>query len=426
MHVFQDFKGFSNAEINLFNPFTLLIGPNGSGKSNVIEAIELFSFIVQGKPLHEIADIGRGSGGIEIRGGIQGCPTYGKNFFTFEFKANIKFLGKNHFMGYYVIVGVNPHRVLSEHLQVGEHNIFSTVTSPEINSTSDDVIVEYKNFARGGKNPHVNVSANRSIISQYQRFAIKNKKLDACIALVNSIAFYLRSSFVFDPIPKQMRSYDRIGNAVLNRDGSNISSVLYALSIGDESQKSVLERLLNWIKQLPDEPYESIEFVTTSLNDVIFGFKNKNGNFIDARSLSDGTLRCLAVLTAIETTGFNSRVVVEEFDNGVHPSRIQVLTSAIKECCERRNLNILVTTHNPATLNTLDEKQLEGVILTVSDKSDNSSKLVRLCDLPRHDELLERGRLGDLVTQRVFERYLSPTFEDERKESVLKWIEELP
>src|SRR6185369_14540035 len=98
MHIFSDFKGFSDAEINLFNPFTLLIGPNGSGKSNVIEAIELFSFIVQGKPLHEIYDIGRGSAGIEIRGGIQACPTYGKSFFTFEFRANIKFLGKNNSM----------------------------------------------------------------------------------------------------------------------------------------------------------------------------------------------------------------------------------------------------------------------------------------------------------------------------------------
>ncbi|MCE1225757.1 MAG: ATP-binding protein [Geobacteraceae bacterium] len=426
MHIFSDFKGFSNAEINLFNPFTLLIGPNGSGKSNVIEAIELFSFIVHGKPLHEIYDIGRGSTGIEIRGGIKGCPTYGKNFFTFEFRARIKFLGKNHSMQYFVIVGTDPAKILSEYLQVGDHIIFSTVSAPDFNSTSDDIMVEYKNFARGGKNPHVNVSANRSVISQYPRFAIKNKKFDACIALVNSISNYLRSSFVFDPIPKQMRSYDRIGNDILNRDGSNISSVLYSLSRGDDNQKLVLERLLNWIKQLPDEPYEAIDFVVTSLNDVIFGFKNRNGNFIDARSLSDGTLRCLAVLTAIETIGFNSRVVVEEFDNGVHPSRIQVLTNAIKECCERRKLNILVTTHNPATLNALDNEQLEGVVLTVADNVEGTSKLVRLCDLPRHDELLERGRLGDLITQRVFERYLSPTFEEERKENVLKWLEDLP
>ncbi len=60
MHYFDNFKGFKQSEIDLFNPFTVLIGPNGSGKSNVIEAVELLSFIVHGGPLHEIGDISNG------------------------------------------------------------------------------------------------------------------------------------------------------------------------------------------------------------------------------------------------------------------------------------------------------------------------------------------------------------------------------
>ena len=45
MHQFRDFKGFKQVGIDLLRPFTLLIGPNGSGKTNVIEAIELLSFV---------------------------------------------------------------------------------------------------------------------------------------------------------------------------------------------------------------------------------------------------------------------------------------------------------------------------------------------------------------------------------------------
>ena len=45
------FKGFKQARIDLLRPFTLLIGPNGAGKTNVIEAIELLSFVVRGQPL---------------------------------------------------------------------------------------------------------------------------------------------------------------------------------------------------------------------------------------------------------------------------------------------------------------------------------------------------------------------------------------
>ena len=67
MHHLTDFKGFEDAQINLLRPFTLLIGPNGSGKSNVIEAIELLSFVARGQPLHEIGDVGRAPAGLQIR-----------------------------------------------------------------------------------------------------------------------------------------------------------------------------------------------------------------------------------------------------------------------------------------------------------------------------------------------------------------------
>ncbi|NOQ37177.1 MAG: AAA family ATPase, partial [Methylococcaceae bacterium] len=41
MHTFKNFKNFSDVEIDLSKPMTLLIGRNGSGKSNLIEGVEL-------------------------------------------------------------------------------------------------------------------------------------------------------------------------------------------------------------------------------------------------------------------------------------------------------------------------------------------------------------------------------------------------
>ena len=56
---------------------------------------------------------------------------------------------------------------------------------------------------------------------------------------------------------------------------------------------------------------------------MIFGLEEVADNFfVDASIMSDGTLRSLAVLTALETVEPNSRVIIEEFDNGLHPSRI--------------------------------------------------------------------------------------------------------
>lgn len=85
------------------------------------------------------------------------------------------------------------------------------------------------------------------------------------------------------------------------------------------------------------------------------------------------------------------------------------------EACTRRNLNVLVTTHNPATLDGLTREQWEGVVLCFWDREKKASRLVPLLELPRADVLLERGHLGDLVTRRVLEQHLMPGFEESQK-----------
>lgn len=426
MHVFHNFKGFKQAELDLFNPLTILIGPNGSGKSNLIEGIELFSFIARGRPLHEIVDVGRG-GGLEIRGGLQSCPRGDGNTFSFDFSASIKFSGSTKAFRYKIRIQAKPHpRIAEESLAFYDGTMIFQTIGQSTGATSGDIAVKYNNFARGGQKPKASVSSNYSVLSRYKEFAKKNKRFNSCSRLVDSIMFYLRSSFVFDPNPKLMRAYERIGNGVLSRDGANLSSVLFEMSQGNTEGKKSVSQLLEWIRQLPEEPFQRIDFVTTPLNDVIFGLNENDTSFIDARLLSDGTLRCLAVLTALETVEPGARLIVEEFDNGLHPSRVRVLLEAIKSCCERKKINVLVTTHNPATLNALQPDQLDGVVLCVRDRAEEAYKLIRLDDLPRCDELLERGNLGDLVTRRIVEHHLAPNFEANHKQKALEWLENLP
>lgn len=425
MHSLIDFKGFKKASINLFKPFTLLIGPNGTGKTNVIEAIELLSFIARGQPLYEIADVGRTETGIQVRGGLQTCGRKNSPTFALGFEASIHWDGDKG-IRYSVLIGTGPHpQILHEYLLVGDRVIFKTVSEPR-ESTSDDLTVSYDNFAQAGRKPQTVASSQRSVLSQYREFASKNRNFKDSVRLVQGVMTHLQASFVFDPIPKLMRGYERIGNSVLSKDGANLSAVLYALSNGDESQQESLGRLLSRIRQLPDEPYEEFDFITTDLGDVIFGLRDKTGYTTDARSLSDGTLRTLAVLTAMETVQKKSRVIVEEFDNGLHPSRTSLLTSAITEATEQRDLRVLVTTHNPATMNNLTAEQLEGVVLCTWSKTKEAADLIELNELPRSDELLEREQLGDLVSRRVLERHLAPGFEEQHRKKVAEWVEGLP
>ena len=273
MYVFKDFKGFADARLNLFQPLTVLIGPNGSGKSNVIEGVELLSAIAHGRPLYEISDVGRGGNGVEIRGGLMGCPRFGHTAFELGFGASVKFEQKARDFTYSVVVKPAPRpRIASERLSFDDGTLIFETISAGWRSTSADVRVQYNNFARG-TNPIVSVSSSRSILSQYKEFAKNNKKTEDCFSIVDAIQQYLRSSFVFDPDPKKMRHYERIHNHILARNGVNLSPVLYNLSIGNVDDKTTLDRLLNWIRQLPEERYNDFFFVKTEVDDVLLSFR---------------------------------------------------------------------------------------------------------------------------------------------------------
>jgi predicted ATPase len=441
MFYLRNFKNFSEAELDLDRPATLIVGPNGSGKSNLIESVELLSFLASGHQLHEVTDIGR-EGQLEIRGGLEAAAKIGQDEFTLGYKGCF---GSYKAVTYEITVKVRPEpRIIGEVLNEGGRDtpIFK-VLPQEGDTASADNKVQYDNYARGVNKPVKPIAADRSALSQYSRFARKNEHLSKILMLIDGVTTALASPSVFDPIPRLMRGYERRTETRLARNGYNISPVLLDLRrtklqmkaepggpprINAVNHQDALNRILARIAQLPDEPFADFGFLEIpKVGDVMFGFTLTNReDLIDARLLSDGTLRALAILTALETSESGSRLILEEFDNGVHPSRVPVMASALFDCASRNKLHVIATTHNPATMNALTDEQLDSVLLAVSDQEKNTARLVRLFDLPGSVDLVERGRLGDLVTRRIYEQHLRPNYEKERRQRIGKWLNSLP
>lgn len=426
MHHFENFKSFRDAGISLFRPLTILIGPNGSGKTNALEAIEVLSTIASGKHLHEIADLGRRAQ-LNVRGGLQGCVRRGSDTFSLSFTARTEWRRRIRRIRYSVSVKPRPEpRIAAESLWLTDDDTLLFETLGTDIPSSADIRVQYNNFAQGGRKPQVSASATRSVLSQYEQFAVKNRSYKASLRLISVLRRHLAASFVFDPKPQVMRGYERIGNNVLLRDGSNLSSVLFGLGQNGPEGREVLDSLFETIRHVPEESYSGFDFVETDLGDVMLGLQEQGSDTpTDARVLSDGTLRALAVLAAVATSPEGSRVVVEEFDNGLHPSRVSDLVAAVTDMGERRNVNVVLTTHNPVTLDSLTEKQQQGVVVAFRSLSDGSSQLRRLVKLPRHDELLERGTLGGLVTRRIIDQYVGDDLDQIRARQMQRWLEEL-
>ena len=229
-----------------------------------------------------------------------------------------------------------------------------------------------------------------------------------------------------------MREYARAeSNPQLLRGGTNLSAVLFALSAGDKEQQAALQRITEIVRQIPEEPFAEIGFAETSLGDVMAGFvaderqETSGGKLVDARLLSDGTLRMLAIVTALETVPGFSRIVIEEFDNGLHPSRAKLLVRTLSETAKRRELNVLITTHNPAFMDALDESQMDSVLICHGNESGGGSHVTRLVDMDIAGTIGLRGGLGDFVTRGALEEHLAPDFEDKRSRETQEWLASL-
>ncbi len=431
MHILKDFKNFGYAELDLFEPLTILLGRNGSGKTNLIEGVGLFAALARGVPVNEVTDVGR-DGSFEVRGGLESCIRFGARGFQLRLSgANVIFEGDSYPLDYCIEIaagrGLGCH-ISAETLYVGDRVFF------EAHSTDGEVLdVSYSNFAPG-RNPKTRLSTSSSVLSRYDEVVAHSKtnsrRLRYARETVDAVKHYLRSSYTFDPAPRFMRNYERASpQPRLLWNGGNLSAVLFALSKGDKAQRGTLGRITETIRQIPEEPFDGIDFVETSLGDVMAGFRSASGagvngsRMIDARLLSDGTLRMLAVLVALETTPPASRIVIEEFDAGLHPTRAELLVRHLADAAKRHELNVVLTTHNPAFMDALSEAQMENVWVCHRDPSRNASKVTRLTDLDLLATMGLSGGLGDYVARGALEKRLAGSFSEDRRKAVRKWIE---
>ncbi|NOQ63691.1 MAG: AAA family ATPase [Methyloprofundus sp.] len=433
MHDLQGFKGFKYAKIDLSRSMTILVGRNGAGKSNLVEAVELLAELANGRPLHEITEIGRGSGNsFEIRGGLSGCmrKESEKEYYPFVLSFSHIDLEAQSKIQYSIKVDFIPPRILEEQLWRDETEYFNA----KIQKGSQDILeVRCETFSDSGSKLVKPLVANCSVLSRYGSIvtalygeSVNEKGLNEASKIAIRVKKHLKSAYVFDFYPRLMRQYESISAYILNKQGSNLSAVLYSIKQNDDKAKEserLLPRILAILKQLPEEPYVDFEFFTTPTNHVLFALKREDGTFIDASLLSDGTLRALAILVALETVPEGSRVIIEELDNGIHPSRAKLLIDTVWECSHRRQLNALVTTHNPATLNNLSKEQLDCVEVCHYNAEEKADQITPLSKIPFSDILLQQGQLGDLMTKNVLESYLMPHFEEDQQKKAESWLE---
>lgn len=387
----QNWKSFEESVLYI-DPLTFVIGTNASGKSNILDALSFLSDSAKGIPVNDIAQ--------NTRGGIDWMIRKGADAFTLKVVVDAR--GGD-------LVYTLSCRKQDTVLQIAfesleqiavkkqtKRSLFYTDVNNE-NASSPVIPTRFYQERRG---PHKRMDLGRqtSVLSQMENLVAIKKVKDAALLVQNG----LRNIFILNPIPNHMRDYSPLSER-LNQDGGNIAGLLAGMN--REEQERVEKELTDYVRPLPEKDIKRIwaEKVGRFESDAMLYCEEEwvNGEKIeiDARGMSDGTLRFIAIVVALLTGKAGSLLVIEEVDNGLHPSRSQELVKVLKELGEKSRIDIICTTHNPVLIDTLGNDMIPFISYVTRSEQTGCSVIELLEDKQNLAKLMANGSVGDLMTE---------------------------
>lgn len=425
----KNFKSYKEATLPLA-PLTLLIGANASGKSNAIEAFRFLSWVAGGERLSTLKNRVNDSDKI-IRGNVSDLPFRETEQFVLSFSAdssnyesifNIRF--NEIYFGFEIIETENENFIFTFD-DVADDGIYVSQESLSNNFAIDEnkTIFSIKNSDYSDV-----FNLSKELLSFFLKENGSPYKIEKIYNDINFLKSLILNAYFFDFVPSQMR-YESLSEKDLRSNGQNLAGVLHYLCEKDRHASDNKTKLLNLIKSLPEQNIIDIKFYVDHRERVEFALIENFGNTpkeFPMDLLSDGTLKVLAIATALLSVSTGSTLVIEEIDNSIHPSRAHDILSLMRQYAEERGLKLLLSTHNPALMDAIPDKALADVVFCYRDPQQGDSRLVRLGDLDDYVGLVVQGSLGDLVTRGIVERFVKhPKTKEEKKRQALDWLKQM-
>jgi hypothetical protein len=398
----HDFKSFQAAKVPLA-PVTVLVGANAAGKSNLLDAIMLLHGLARDLPIADVLR-GRSEGGRTVWPGLRGGSSE-----VVRKGAESAFLVSDWSLGDGDVVHAVQLRG-GGHPLVGAEGLFSRDLGPYLFDTSADAMrgragldgtnlrVALKREGKGNSVVQVH-SATRSLLNQVSPGRGVSRQ---ALSLRDALVAAMRAVYLLEITPSHMRAYVPAGSEFVGLTGQHMSSVAHAMCADPDTKAD----LVDWLAELCAPELEDIQFSTTDLGDVMLVLVEKGGRRIPARSLSDGTLRFLGELIALRTAPEGSILLMEEIENGLHPTRAHLLVQAMEAAAEARNVQVIATTHAPLVLNALSPKALRRALLVARPPGSPGTVVRPLGELPGFDEVVERRGVDRMLASGWLERAL--------------------
>jgi predicted ATPase len=321
------FKNLVDMDIH-FGKFNVITGANGVGKSNLFDAIYFLSNLAQMNLL-------------EATKKIRNSERDYKNLFSYQ-KSTDEDAGMSvrcYFdlqhatsLHYNLYIRSNQLRIESEHLNQPPHKNFFTTTAghawygDQHKQTETDFRINTFLFL-------MHTNPDMPAIKESRKEIISWK-------ILNFTPQYIR-------LPDTLSEEGRLGE-----QGEHIPSVLHRIKNSPVStlhnQEDPLSLLSNRLFELTGEIKRIRVQRIEAIESIWVEFQDPDGTWHNARALSDGTLRFLALAVLWLDPEAKGVFCIEEPENGIHPSKIPALMRLLRDISEKPDCQVIVNTHSPA------------------------------------------------------------------------------
>lgn len=420
-------KGFKNlVDVDVrFGPFTCIAGANGVGKSNLFDAIRFLSALTQGTLLEAAFSVRNEVGNVgDIRSLFHQVGDDYASEMSFDAEMIIPHEGidelgqkaeaSSTFLRYSLSLtytAEHPHsatsslRIKGEELtyikieDVSTHILFKpekdwiksairgrrTVKFIETISDREDAIIQVRQDQSHGR-PLQRLASNlpRTVLStmttsEYPTAMLARQEMQSWKLLQLE--------------PAAMREPDQfLASSVMGSNGSHLAAALFRLAHDPsqrqeaESEEDSANRVYAQVANRLSELLGDLQNVQIDRDEkrqlLILQITAKDGSIFPARSLSDGTLRFLALTVINLDTESRGVLCLEEPENGIHPARIPAMLELLQEIATDTTLaigtdnplrQVIINTHSPAIVQQISEDDLLCALPMMKFENENRS-----------------------------------------------------
>ncbi|MCQ2252360.1 MAG: AAA family ATPase [Bacteroidales bacterium] len=350
----RNYKSIKDASVNLHS-INVLIGSNGAGKSNFVTFFELVQALLNQR-----------LGNYVLQHGGADRLLY---------------------------CGIKESKFVDGLIDFGNVNAFSFNLEPSINGKL--FINESVSFSNSSANNDKDYT--KWLRMECDKAMEESGIIDSCKCEVGYLKNFLSGFTVFHfhdtSLSSAMRRSCRVSdNRFLRHDGSNLPAVLFRLQQSSPKVFRLIEAVIRsvapYFKRFRLQPLE------TDWDSIKLEWEEVDTDmYLDAASMSDGTLRFVALATLLLQNNLPDTIVIDEPELGLHPSAINKLAGLLKRASTQSQ--IVIATQSVNLVNCFEPEDI-----IVVDRLNNQSVFRRL-DSNTLDNWLSDYSLGDIWEKNI-------------------------